>query len=80
MEEENWGCPVIEEASPTPFPGNAKGSSTSIPMSSRTPKHLAVHTLVPLPTYPTSPPEGHWGYPIIEEIPLPIPLQDIIPV
>jgi hypothetical protein len=35
MEEENWGCPVIEEASLTTFPRNAKGSSIAILMPSR---------------------------------------------
>jgi hypothetical protein len=55
MEEENWGCPVIEEASSAPFPGNAEGSSTTILMPSRPSEHLATHTEVSAPNLSNQP-------------------------
>jgi hypothetical protein len=37
MEEENWGCPIIEEASSSSFLGNVEGLFTTILMPSRPP-------------------------------------------
>jgi hypothetical protein len=63
MEEENWGCPILEEDTQALLPGNVEGSSTTRPSPSKQLIHLVVPTEEPGPKYLSNPTRRTLGLP-----------------
>jgi len=75
-EEDNWSCVIIEEESHAPPLKDIAGPSMPClgPIKQSAQSKVNIGEMGQY--FSCDPPEGHWGYPIIEEEAMVIPLQE----